>query len=132
LRIAPAQNTAQLGRRACHRSSFSSAICCCSGLNVAYNVFAASPTVGNGHVVTAVEVAHNDGPCMAAGSGVRQRSAALRMPRWSPPPTLWMVIGAAYCLVCSMELTRLLALPSSSQVTTAAALLLNVMLVNAY
>jgi benzodiazapine receptor len=69
---------------------------------------------------------------VAAGTGVRQRFAALRMPRWSPSLTLWIVIGAAYYLVCFMVLTRLLALPSSGQVTTAIALLLTVMLVNAY
>jgi len=69
---------------------------------------------------------------VAAGSGVRQRFAALRMPRWSPPLTLCMVIGAAYYLVCFMVLTRLFALPSSGRVTAALALLLAVMLVNAY
>jgi len=30
-----------------------------------------------------------------AGSGVRQRFAALRMPPYSPPCTVWLLIGLA-------------------------------------
>jgi tryptophan-rich sensory protein len=69
---------------------------------------------------------------VAAGHGVTQRFKALKMPRWSPPLSLWMVIGAAYYLVCFMVLTRLLTLPTSGQHTAAVVLLLAVMLINAY
>jgi translocator protein len=44
-----------------------------------------------------------------AGSGVRQRLAALRMPRYSPPFPLWLLIGFAYYTICFVVLRQLLA-----------------------
>ena len=44
-----------------------------------------------------------------AGSGVRQRLAALRMPRYSPPFPLWLLIGLAYYTICFIVLRQVLA-----------------------
>ena len=49
-----------------------------------------------------------------AGSGVRQRLAQLRMPPYSPPFPLWLVIGFLYYAICFVVLRHLLALPSST------------------
>ena len=45
---------------------------------------------------------------LAAGSGVRQRFAELRMPPYSPPLGLWVVIGVLYYGVCFFVSYRLL------------------------
>jgi tryptophan-rich sensory protein len=67
-----------------------------------------------------------------AGSGVRQRLAELRMPRYSPPFALWIAIGIAYYAICFVVLRRLLTRPSFTPTVVAAiTLLLLVLLVNA-
>ena len=43
-----------------------------------------------------------------AGSGVRQRLAALRMPAYSPPFPVWVLIGLAYYAICFIVLRKLL------------------------
>ena len=43
-----------------------------------------------------------------AGGGVRQRLAKLRMPPFSPPFALWLVIGAIYYAMCFVVLRHLL------------------------
>ena len=47
-----------------------------------------------------------EGVC--AGSGVRERLAALRLPRFAPPFAAWMVIGGFYYVICFAVLYRLL------------------------
>jgi tryptophan-rich sensory protein len=49
-----------------------------------------------------------------AGGGARQRLAELRMPPYSPPFPLWLVIGAAYYVICFIVLRHLLAGDSST------------------
>jgi translocator protein len=44
-----------------------------------------------------------------AGSHVRQRLAALRMPPYSPRFSLWLLIGLAYYAICFVVLRQLLA-----------------------
>jgi tryptophan-rich sensory protein len=44
-----------------------------------------------------------------AGGGVRQRLAELSMPTYSPPFSLWLVIGAVYYVICFVVLRYLLA-----------------------
>ena len=67
-----------------------------------------------------------------AGSGVRQRLAELRIPRYSPPFTLWIAIGVAYYAICFVLLRRLLTRPSFTPTIVAAiTLLLLILLVNA-
>jgi len=63
---------------------------------------------------------------------VKQRFAALTLPRWAPPLRLWIAIGVAYYVVCFMVLSRVLNLPSSGTRTTALALILTIMAINAY
>ena len=43
-----------------------------------------------------------------AGSGVRQRLASLRMPSYSPPFPVWIVIGVLYYAICFIVLRRLI------------------------
>ena len=43
------------------------------------------------------------------GRGVRARFAALRQPPYSPPLTIWFLIGGAYYVICFVLLSRLLA-----------------------
>ena len=69
---------------------------------------------------------------LAAGGGVRQRFAALSLPRWAPPLRLWIAIGVAYYAVCFMVLNRALTLSSSSSRTASIILILSIMLLNAY
>jgi tryptophan-rich sensory protein len=45
---------------------------------------------------------------LAAGSGVRQRFAELRLPRFSPPLPIWIVIGLVYYVICFAISYRLL------------------------
>jgi translocator protein len=63
-----------------------------------------------------------------AGSGVRQRLAALRMPQYSPPFLLWLLIGAAYYAICFIVLRQLLA----GGFTLSVVLLVLVLLANAF
>ena len=65
----------------------------------------------------------------SAGTGVRQRLAELRMPAYSPPFTLWLVIGAAYYLICLVVLRQLLASESFSPSIIIALLLLILVLI---
>jgi translocator protein len=67
-----------------------------------------------------------------AGRGIKQRFAELRMPRFSPPLAVWVVIGAAYYASCFVVLYRLLPLPPSRPRTAALALILAVLLANAF
>jgi benzodiazapine receptor len=69
---------------------------------------------------------------LAAGKGVKQRFAALTLPRWAPPLGLWIAIGVAYYIVCFMVLSRVLPVPSSRSRTIALVLILSIMLINAY
>jgi translocator protein len=66
------------------------------------------------------------------GGGVRQRLAELRMPRYSPPFSLWLVIGAVYYVICFIVLRNLLARDSSAPLLLVSiALLIVVLLANA-
>ena len=62
-----------------------------------------------------------------AGSDVRQRLAALRMPRYSPPFRLWLLIGLAYYTICFIVLRQVL--PQSF--TVPLVLLILILLANA-
>jgi tryptophan-rich sensory protein len=62
------------------------------------------------------------------GSGVRQRLAALRMPQYSPPFPLWLLIGVAYYTICFIVLRQLLA----GSFTLPLVLLVLVLLANAF
>jgi translocator protein len=67
-----------------------------------------------------------------AGTGVRQRLADLRMPPYSPPFTIWLLIGLVYYAICFIVLRQLLAAHSATLlVRVALGLLLVVLLVNA-
>ena len=66
-----------------------------------------------------------------AGGGVRQRLAQLRMPPYSPPFALWLVIGVAYYAISFIVLQHLLASPFTPSVVVALALLTLVLLGNA-
>jgi benzodiazapine receptor len=66
-----------------------------------------------------------------AGGGVRRRLAQLRMPPYSPPFALWLVIGAAYYAICLVVLRHLLAHPFTPSVVAALVLLTLVLLGNA-
>jgi tryptophan-rich sensory protein len=66
-----------------------------------------------------------------AGGGVRQRFAQLRMPPYSPPFTVWLVIGGAYYAICLVVLRHLLASAFTPSVVGALALLTLVLLGNA-
>lgn len=48
---------------------------------------------------------------VAAGGGVKARFAQLRLPRLSPPLTVWIAIGVGYYVMCFVILSRLLAAP---------------------
>jgi tryptophan-rich sensory protein len=66
-----------------------------------------------------------------AGSGVRQRLAALRMPPYSPPFVVWLLIGLAYYVICFVVLRHLLASGPGNFAGIALALLIVVLLANA-
>lgn len=67
-----------------------------------------------------------------AGRGVRARFAELRLPRYSPPLTVWFLIGGAYYIICFAILYRLLATDQVSRSHALAfILLLILMAVNA-
>jgi tryptophan-rich sensory protein len=67
-----------------------------------------------------------------AGTGVRQRFAALRMPPYSPPFAGWLLIGSVYYSICFIVLRHLLAAsPGTLSVRVALALLIAVLLANA-
>jgi translocator protein len=67
-----------------------------------------------------------------SGSGVRQRLASMRMPPYSPPFALWLLIGLAYYAICFVVLRHLLASgPLTFQRGLALGLLIVVLLANA-
>jgi tryptophan-rich sensory protein len=66
-----------------------------------------------------------------AGSDVRQRLAELRMPPYSPPFALWLVIGAGYYAICFIVLRHLLVGPLTPAAAAALVLLALVLLGNA-
>jgi tryptophan-rich sensory protein len=67
-----------------------------------------------------------------AGSGVRQRLAALRMPPYSPSFTVWLLIGLVYYAICFVVLRHLLAAtPFTFTGRAALALLVVVLVANA-
>jgi len=66
-----------------------------------------------------------------AGGGVRERLGQLRMPPYSPPFALWLVIGVAYYAICFIVLRHLLASSFTPPVVGALALLTLVLLGNA-
>jgi tryptophan-rich sensory protein len=67
-----------------------------------------------------------------AGSGVRQRLAALRMPPYSPTFTVWLLIGVVYYAICFIVLRHLLAAHSvTPPLRVSVVLLLVVLLANA-
>lgn len=49
-----------------------------------------------------------------AGSGIRQRLATVRMPRFSPPFWGWVAIGLCYYLILLVILFRLFFLPAAA------------------
>src|SRR5262245_43949723 len=59
-----------------------------------------------------------------AGGGVKQRFAALEMPRWAPPLGLWIVIGVAYYVIFFVVFARVLNLPPSPAQRVALGLIL--------
>jgi translocator protein len=63
-----------------------------------------------------------------AGSGVRQRLASLRMPPYSPPLSVWLLIGITYYVICFIVLRQLLA----RSFTLPIVLLVLVLLANAF
>ncbi|MBA3963769.1 MAG: tryptophan-rich sensory protein [Chthoniobacterales bacterium] len=68
-----------------------------------------------------------------AGRAVRQRLAELRMPRYSPSFSLWIVIGVLYYAICFVVLRHLLSYtPSSPGPVVALVLLAVVLLANAF
>jgi translocator protein len=66
-----------------------------------------------------------------AGGGVRARFAELRQPPFSPPLTVWFVIGGAYYIICFVILYRLLVSELSTTHRVALLLLLALMIANA-
>jgi translocator protein len=67
-----------------------------------------------------------------SGSGVRQRLASMRMPPYSPPFAVWLLIGFAYYAICFVVLRHLLASgPLSFQHGLTLGLLIVVLLANA-
>ena len=63
-----------------------------------------------------------------AGRGVRKRLASLRMPPYSPPFALWLVIGLAYYAICFIVLRHLL----TGGFTISLGLLVLILLANAF
>lgn len=68
-----------------------------------------------------------------AGGGVRQRLAQLRMPPYSPPFFLWLVIGFLYYAICFVVLRHLLGPPELTPLRWCAfVLLIIILLANAF
>jgi benzodiazapine receptor len=67
-----------------------------------------------------------------AGRGIKQRFAELRLPRYSPPLWGWVVIGASYYVICFAVLYRLFGIPATTLRNTALALVLAILLANAF
>ena len=67
-----------------------------------------------------------------AGGGVKERFAALKMPRRAPSLGLWITIGVAYYVIYFIVLTRVLNLASSPARTFALTLIWAVLLMNGF
>jgi translocator protein len=68
-----------------------------------------------------------------AGSGIKQRLAAIRVPRFAPPLWGWIVIGAFYYIICFVVLYRLFSMAPPAPMRAWALALLGVMMfINAY
>ncbi len=63
-----------------------------------------------------------------AGRGVEARFADLRLPRYSPPLSVWFVIGGVFYLICFTVLYRLFSLTASGLRDAALALLVGMLL----
>ena len=63
-----------------------------------------SPTVLGVIICTAAAVLEG----VLAGEGIRQRLAQLRMPAYSPPFSLWLVIGVLFYAMCFVILRHVL------------------------
>ena len=48
-----------------------------------------------------------------AGRGIKLRLAELRVPRYTPPLSVWIAIGVLYYLICFAVLYRLLSMPEA-------------------
>lgn len=67
-----------------------------------------------------------------AGTGVRHRLATLRMPPYSPPFAVWLLIGLVYYAVCFVVLRHLLVIGAvTPTLRVALALLIFVLVANA-
>jgi tryptophan-rich sensory protein len=67
-----------------------------------------------------------------AGSGVRRRLAELRMPPYSPPFSVWLLIGLVYYVICFVVLRHLLASVATVSERISLALLFVLLLGNAF
>jgi benzodiazapine receptor len=66
-----------------------------------------------------------------AGRGVQARFAELRLPRYSPPLVVWIVIGGLFYVICFTVAYRLFRLPASGLRDAGIVLLVCMMLMNA-
>jgi tryptophan-rich sensory protein len=66
-----------------------------------------------------------------AGSRIKQRFAELQLPRRAVPLWSWIIIGAAYYVICFAILYRLFKLPATNGRNAAFGLLGGIMFVNA-
>jgi len=66
-----------------------------------------------------------------AGSGIRQRLAELRLPKYAVPFWGWIIIGGLYYVICFAISYRLFLTPPSALRNAAFALLATIMFVNA-
>lgn len=67
-----------------------------------------------------------------AGSGIKQRLAELRAPRYAPPLWGWIIIAIGYYVICFAVLYRLFSLPAELELRNASlAILGGIMFVNA-
>jgi translocator protein len=65
------------------------------------------------------------------GGRIKERLAELRVPAYSPPFTLWIVIGVAYYLICLLLTVRLLTIKLTAWPSIAAfSLLMTIMIAN--
>jgi tryptophan-rich sensory protein len=68
---------------------------------------------------------------LLSGSGVRKRLAELRMPRFAPPFWVWTLVGLGQYTIFFLVLRSLLAGPPSAYSTTALAVAILLLLLNA-
>lgn len=67
-----------------------------------------------------------------AGRGIKLRLAELRVPRYTPPLSVWIAIGALYYLICFAVLYRLFSMPEAVPLRRWALVLLgSIMFINA-